>query len=487
MDENQESQKNENSVTSKKNENFSDWYSQVVTKTELMDYAPIKGSMAFRPYSYEIWENMQSIFDRMIKDTGHRNVYMPLLIPSKLIELEGEHFKGFNPEVYWVTKSGNNDLNEKLAIRPTSETIFYYFFAKWIRSWRNLPLLLNQWCSVLRSEIKDTKPFIRTSEFLWQEGHTAHETAEEAEHEVLMIAEFYRKVSEEYLAIPVLLGKKSELEKFAGAVYTVALEALMPDGKALQSATSHYLGQNFSKPFDVTYLDKDNNKRNPYTTSWGISTRVIGGLVMAHGDDKGLIMPPMVAPINVVIVPIYKDDTKERVLMHSKMLLKKLVSKGIRTKLDDRDGYTPGWKFNEWEMKGVPLRMEIGPRDIDNSQVVLARRDNSSKITISEAELLKKVRSELRSIQKSLFKKAKENLKKGITSVKSYAAFKDAFEHKGGFIRANWCGSSECELKIKEETTATCRIIKIEKEKTFGRCVYCGKEANEVAYFAKAY
>ncbi len=478
---------NENSITATKEGNFPEWYSQVVIKAGLADYAPVKGTIAFRPDSYEIWESIQHIFDRMIKDTGHRNVYMPLLIPERLLGIEADHFKGFVPEVFWVTKSGNNDLSEKLAIRPTSETLFYYFFQKWIRSWRDLPMLLNQWCNILRSEITDTKPFTRTSEFLWQEGHTAHATFDEAEREVMLIADLYRQVMEDYLAIPVLVGKKSEMEKFPGADYTVTLEGLMPDGKAVQCGTSHNLGQNFTKPFEVRFLDKDSKENNPYTTSWGITTRLIGTMVMLHGDNKGLIVPPKVAPVEIVIVPIFKDDTKEKVLTHSKSLLAKLAAKGFRAKLDDRDGYTPGWKFNEWELRGIPLRIEIGPRDIDSQQLVLARRDMTEKMTIKEDELIKKVKSELKSMQKSLFKKAQGDLKKGITSVKTYKDFKKKLEEKKGFIRANWCGSSECETKIKTETGATCRLIKIEKETTFSSCVYCGKDAKDVAYFAKAY
>lgn len=478
---------NENSITAKKIEDFPEWYSQVVLKAGLADYAPVKGNIAFRPDSYEIWENIQIVFDKMIKETGHRNMYLPLLIPERLLELEKEHFEGFVPEVFWVTKSGNNDLNERLAIRPTSETIVYYFFAKWIRSWRDMPLLLNQWCNILRGEIKDTKPFTRTSEFLWQEGHTAHATKDEAEKEVMTIAGFYRIVIEDYLAMPVLVGKKSELEKFPGADYTVTFEALMPDGKVIQAGTSHHLGQNFSRPFGVKFLDKDGKEKNPYTTSWGISTRVLGGLIMTHGDDRGLIVPPKVAPLEIVIVPIYKDDSKNRVLMHSNMILKKLKAKGLKAKLDDRESYTPGWKFNEWELKGVPLRMEIGPRDIDNGQVVLVRRDTSEKETVKEQDMLKRSRSTLRSIQRSLFLKARKTLKKGITTVRSYQAFRKALNEKKGFIRASWCGSNECELKVKEETGATYRLRKLEGERTFSNCVYCGKEAKEVAYFARAY
>ncbi|MGI0100172.1 MAG: proline--tRNA ligase [Candidatus Micrarchaeaceae archaeon] len=477
----------ESSITARKADSFPEWYSQVVIKSRLVDYAPVKGSMAFRPDSYEIWEAIQSAFNIMIKRTGHRNVYLPLLIPERLLEIEGEHFKGFKPEVFWVTMSGNSELSERLAIRPTSETIVYYFMAKWIRSWRDLPLLMNQWCNVLRSEIKDTKPFTRNSEFLWQEGHTAHATADEAEKEVMLIAELYRELMEDYLAMPVLVGRKSDLEKFPGANYTITLEALMPDGRALQAGTSHNLGQNFSKPFNVAFLDKDSVERNPYTTSWGISTRLIGGIVMTHGDDKGLVIPPKVAPVEVIIVPIYRDETKDRVLKHANGLLERITSKGIRAKLDDRDGYTPGWKFNEWELRGVPIRLEVGPRDMDNSEVVLARRDDGSKATVKEDAMLKTISRELRSIQNALLRSARKALKKGITSVRSYKQFKGALDDKKGFIRANWCGSGECELKIKEETGATCRLIRLEKEDLFGSCVYCGKDAKHVAYFAKAY
>ncbi len=478
---------NENSITVKKNDNFPEWYSQVVIKSELADYAPVKGTIAFRENSYGIWENIQNTFNSMIKETGHKNVYLPLLIPERLLALEGEHFKGFVPEVYWVTKSGESNLSEKLAIRPTSEAIVYHFFSKWIRSWRDLPLLLNQWCSVLRSEITDTKPFIRNSEFLWQEGHTAHATSEDAEKEIGQINEFYREIMEDYLAVPVLIGRKSESEKFKGAVYTIGFEALMPDGKVLQNGTTHYLGQNFTKPFGVKFLDKDSEEKNPHTTSWGISTRTIGAMIMVHGDDKGLIIPPMVAPLEIVIVPIYKDDSKERVLTHSNMLLKKLTAKGLKARLDDRDGYTPGWKFNEWELKGVPLRIEIGPRDIDSNQVVIVRRDTFEKLVVKESDMLKRAKSELKSIQKALFKKANKSLKKGITTVKSYTAFKKVLEGKRGFIRVSWCGSVECEMKVKEETGATYRLRKLENESVFSNCVYCGKDGEEVAYFAKAY
>ena len=482
----EEPKANDNSITAKKSENLPEWYSQLVVKSGLIDYAPVKGSMAYRPGSYEIWEEVQKAFNAMLKSTGHRNMYLPLLIPERLLEVEGEHFEGFKPEVYWVTKSGNNDLSERLAIRPTSETIVYHFFTKWIRSWRDMPLLLNQWCSVLRSEIKDTRPFLRNSEFLWQEGHTAHETAEEAEKEVMLIANFYKEIMEEYLALPVLMGRKSEQEKFAGAVYTVTLEAIMPDGRALQSGTSHFLGQNFTKPFGVSFLDRNAKEQNPFTTSWGISTRLLGGLVMVHGDDKGLVLPPRVAPVEIVVVPIYRDETKGSVLSHSRKIRDSLVKKGFRAEIDDRDGYTPGWKFNEWELRGVPLRIEIGPKDMEQGQVTFSRRDQQEKHAVKVADVVKSARRELRSMQKSMLKKAKADLKARTFTARSYSQFKAQLEKKG-FIRACWCGSDDCENKIKEETGATCRLIKIEREEPFSKCVYCNAEAKHVAYFAKSY
>ncbi|MEM5846718.1 MAG: proline--tRNA ligase [Candidatus Aenigmatarchaeota archaeon] len=475
-------------VTVKKSENFSEWYTQVILKSRLADYGPVQGTIVFREYSYEIWEKIQSIFNEMIKNTGHKNVYFPLLIPESFLKKEAEHFKGFVPEVFWVTHAGDDKLGERLAIRPTSETIIYYFFSKWIRSWRDLPVLLNQWCNVLRAEIKSTKPFIRTSEFLWQEGHTAHATKEEADKEVMLILNFYKNLIENYLAIPVLVGKKTEREKFAGALYTTTLEAIMPDGKALQMGTSHNLGQNFSKPFEIKFIDKDNKEKYVWTTSWGIATRLIGAIVMVHGDDKGLIIPPKVAPYKVVIIPIYyKESEKKKIIQKCKEILEILQKSGIRTVLDEREEYTPGWKFNEWELKGIPLRIEIGPKDLKKKQAVLVRRDTNEKIVVKEREILRKIDYLLEEIQKNLFQRAKKFLEEHITTVKEYEEFKEILEKKGGFIRAGWCGREECEAKIKEETSATIRLVPLQKEKIFSNCVYCGKKAKEVAYFGKSY
>ncbi len=466
---------------------FPEWYAQVVQKAELADYGPVKGTIAFRPYSYGIWELIQNAFDNMIKKTGHKNAYFPILIPESFIKKESEHFEGFAPEVFWVTHSGNNPLSERLILRPTSETIIYYFMAKWIRSWRDMPLLLNQWCNVTRAEIKDTKPFIRTSEFLWQEGHTAHATHEEAEKEVMQILEFYRKIIEEYIAVPVIIGKKSEREKFAGAEYTMTLEAMMPDGKALQCGTSHNLGQNFSKPFEVKFLDKDEKNKFAYTTSWGISTRLLGALIMVHGDDKGLVLPPRVAPIQAIIVPIaYDGESGKEVLSNADAIAAELNRKGIRTEIDKREGYTPGWKFNYWEMKGVPIRIEIGPKDIANKRAVIVKRVSGEKNPVERDKLLNQVKKDLNSIQKEMFKKASALLKERTTDVNNYEEFKDMLSSKGGFIKVKWCGSGECEEQIKKETTATCRAI-IDQKEVSGKCVVCNMDAKYLAYFAKAY
>lgn len=475
-------------ITVKKSEDFSEWYTQVVLKSGLMDYGPVQGTIAFREYSFEIWEKIQEIFNKMIKNTGHRNVYFPLLIPESFLRKEAEHFKNFVPEVFWVTHAGDDKLGERLAIRPTSETIIYHFYSKWIRSWRDLPVLLNQWCNVARAEIKSTKPFIRTSEFLWQEGHTAHATKEEADREVMLMLKFYQELMEDYLAIPVLVGKKSEREKFAGAFYTTTLEALMPDGKAMQMGTSHNLGQNFSKPFGIKFVDKDKREKYVWTTSWGISTRLIGAIVMVHGDDKGLVLPPRIAPYQVVIIPIYyKKGEKKKVTKKAKEVSSILEKNGVRAVVDDRAEYTPGWKFNEWELKGVPIRIEIGPLDIKKKQVVIVRRDNFEKVTAEEKDLPKKINFSLNEIQKSLLKKARKFLEENTATVKSYEEFKKVLEEKGGFIRACWCSEQHCEDQIKLETGATIRIIPLKKEKIFSKCVYCNKKAREVVYFAKAY
>ncbi|MEM3986686.1 MAG: proline--tRNA ligase [Candidatus Methanomethylicia archaeon] len=475
-------------LTVKKSEDFSEWYTQVILKSGLVDYAPIKGCIIFRELAYAIWEKIQEIFNEKIKRTGHRNVYFPLFIPESLLKKEAEHFSGFVPEVAWVTMGGDEVLEEKLAIRPTSETIICATYAKWIKSWRDLPVKLNQWCSVVRWDTKGTKPFIRTREFLWQEGHTAHETKEEADREVMEILNEYKDLIENYLAIPVLAGRKSESEKFAGALYTTTLEAIMPDGKALQMATSHNLGQNFSKVFEIKFMGRDGKEHYVWQTSWGFSTRLIGAMVMVHGDDKGLILPPRIAPTQVVIIPIPSKDMEiEKIIEKAKSIQGKLSASGISTILDDRLEYTPGWKYNHWELRGIPLRIEIGSMEIKKEQITIARRDTYERITVKEEEMVEAIKKLLEEIQRNLYNRAKKFLEEKITKVENYEEFKKILSEKGGFIKASWCGNRECEEKIKEETGATIRLIPLEREEPFSKCIYCGKEAKEVAYFAKSY
>jgi prolyl-tRNA synthetase len=475
-------------VTVKKSEDFSEWYTQVILKSGLADYSPVKGCMIFREDSYAIWEKIQEIFNQKIKSTGHRNVYFPLFIPESFLKREAHHFAGFVPEVAWVTEGGDTPLEEKLAVRPTSETIMYATYAKWIRSWRDLPLKLNQWCSVVRWETKATKLFLRTREFLWQEGHTAHATEKEADLEAMEILNAYEDVMETYLAVPVLAGKKTEMEKFAGALYTFALEAMMPDGKALQMGTSHQLGQNFSKVFSIKFLDQNEEEQNVWQTSWGFSTRLIGAVVMLHGDDKGLVLPPKIAPTQVAIVPIsYKDAEDERIATKAKELCERLRKNGVAIILDDRKEYTPGWKFNEWELKGVPIRIEIGPRDIKQNQVVMVRRDTFEKIAVKDERVESAVTKLLEEIQENLFNRSKRFLDENITPVKNYGEFRKVLENKGGFIKACWCSDTKCEEEIKEETGATIRIVPFEKQKPFSDCVHCGGRAKEVVYFARSY
>jgi prolyl-tRNA synthetase len=475
-------------ITVKKSENFSEWYTQTVLKSGLADYAPIKGCMIFREHSYAIWEKIQEIFNKRIKEKGHKNVYFPMFIPESFLKKEAEHFEGFVPEVAWITMGGNSKLEEKLAVRPTSETIMYATYAKWIRSWRDLPLKLNQWCNIVRWETRATKLFLRTREFLWQEGHTAHATKEEADTEVMEILSIYKDLVENYLAIPVLVGKKTENEKFAGALYTTAVEALMPDGKVLQMGTSHNLGQNFAKVFDIKFIGEDEKEHYVWQTSWGVSTRMIGALVMVHGEDKGLVLPPKITPVQAVIIPIfYKNVAQKLILEKAREILNKLVENGVTAVFDDRPAYTPGWKFNEWELKGVPIRIEIGPRDIKQKQLTLARRDTFERLTVKEEEIVDVVNKLLEKIQDNLFNKAKKSLEDNITTVKTYREFKEALKKKGGFIRACWCSSPTCEEKIKEETGTTIRTVPFEKEKPFSNCIYCGKEAKDVVYFGRAY
>jgi prolyl-tRNA synthetase len=478
----------ETGITIKKNEDFSEWYTEVVLKSGLADYAPIKGCIIFREHSYAIWEKIQEVFNKKIRESGHKNVYFPLFIPESFLKKEAEHFAGFVPEVAWVTEGGSTPLEERLAIRPTSETIIYATFAKWIRSWRDLPIKINQWCNIVRWETKATKPFLRTREFLWQEGHTAHATKEEAEKEVMDILQDYRDVMENYLAIPVLIGVKTDSEKFAGALYTTTLEAIMPDGKALQMGTSHNLGQNFARVFDIKFIGEDEKEHHVWQTSWGISTRLIGAVVMVHGDDKGLVLPPKVAPVQVVIVPIpYKDADSSAIVAKAKEICKKLKEKGVKVVLDDRAEYTPGWKFNQWELKGVSVRIEIGPRDLKQNQITMARRDTYEKTTAKMDEAVQATERLLEEIQNSLYAKAKRALEEKITTVQNYDEFKKTLKEKAGFIKASWCGSSKCEEKIKEETGATIRLRPFEKEKPIANCVYCGEKAVEMVYFARSY
>ena len=475
-------------VTVKKSVDFSEWYTQVILKAGLADYAPVKGCMIIREDAISMWEKIQEILNKKIKATGHKNVYFPMFIPEGFLKKEAEHFEGFTPEVAWITQGGNTPLEEKLAVRPTSETIMYDTFSKWIRSWRDLPLKINQWCNIVRWETKATKLFLRTREFLWQEGHTAHATKEEAEKEVLYALEEYRDIMENYLAVPVIVGVKSESEKFAGANYTTALEAMMPDGKALQMGTSHNLGQHFAKVFDIKYIGEDKQDHLVWQTSWGITTRTIGALVMIHGDDKGLVLPPKIAPTQIVIVPIpFKGADPIAITDKAKEIAEKLRQKGITVILDDREEYTPGWKFNQWELKGIPIRIEIGPRDLKNQQVVMVRRDLGQKTFVKEAELESTALKLLEDIQSSMFAKAKKILEEKITTVQNYDEFKKVIAEKGGFIKASWCENASCEAKIKEETTATVRIRPFEKEKPISNCICCGKEASEMAYFAKSY
>jgi len=472
-------------ITSKEKD-FSQWYVDVVRKTELADYTTIKGCMVIRPYGYGLWENMQAGLDRRIKETGHKNAYFPLFIPESLLKKEAEHVKGFAPELAWVTEGGSQKLEERLAIRPTSEAIICSLYSKWVRSWRDLPILINQWVNIVRWE-KVTRLFLRTTEFLWQEGHTAHKNEQEAEEETLKILnQVYRDYIENDLAIPVIVGRKTEKEKFAGALHTYTLEALMTDGKVLQAGTSHNLGQNFAKAFNIKYLDEDQQEKYVWQTSWGTSTRLIGALVMVHGDDRGLNLPPKVAPVQVIIIPIMFDKTKKEVRNKAEDIIT-ILKKDFRVEIDGRDEYTPGWKFNEWEMKGVPLRLEIGPKDLAKGQVMVVRRDTGEKMAVKEEKLVETVEKLLNNIQENLFNKAKSFLQKNIREVSDYNKFKEVIEKKRGLIKTYWCGNKDCEDKIKEETKASIRCIPFEQEEASGKCIYCGKESSTLVYFARAY
>ncbi len=469
-----------------KKENFSEWYPEVVKKAGLADYSSVSGCMVIRPYGYKIWENIQDFLNRKFEKMGVKNAYFPLFIPERLLKKETEHVEGFSPEVAWVTEAGSSKLDERLAIRPTSETIMYESYSKWIRSWRDLPLKINQWVNVVRWEFKHPILFLRTREFLWQEGHTVFATKEEAEEEVRQMLDCYAETYEKLLAVPVVKGRKTENEKFAGAEYTLSIETFLPMGKAIQCATSHHLGQNFSKQFEITFLDKNEEKKYAWQNSWGLSTRAIGIMIIMHGDDKGLILPPGVAPIQVVVVPIYYgDEDREKVVRKAREISEELNE--FRVHVDERDEYTPGFKFNDWELKGVPLRIEIGPKDLEKNQVMLARRDTGEKISVKTEEVREEVERTLKLIQENLFERAKKTIEEHTKKANNYDELKKHLN--GNWVIAPWCGKSECEEKIKEETGAKIPNIPFDlnKERPKGKCVYCGRDAKYLVYFAKSY
>ena len=479
--------------------NYSSWYTEIVTKAELADYGPVKGTMVIRPYGYSLWELIKNSFDDMIKETGHVNAYFPLFIPKSFLAKEAEHVEGFAKECAIVTHTRlksdsdlgitidpDSKLEEEVIVRPTSETVIWSMYKKWIQSYRDLPLLINQWANVVRWEMR-TRLFLRTTEFLWQEGHTAHATAEEAQEETLLILELYRRLAEEVLAMPVFVGLKSESEKFAGADLTYCIEAMMGDKRALQAGTSHNLGQNFAKAFEVTFQNKNNNEELVYATSWGISTRLVGGVIMTHGDDKGLQLPPKIAPYQVVLVPIFRDDDdKKNIQDYLRETLIEMQKLGIRVHEDWRKG-SPGFKFNEWEMKGVPLRLEVGPKDIKDENVVIVRRDNSDKKFVKKESIIDTIISLLDDVQKNMFNKAKSFQTENTFTVSSYDEFKDILSNKGGFIKCGWDGTSETEAAIKNETKATIRVIPMDENPKGLNCIYSGKPAKHEVIFAKAY
>ena len=464
-------------------EDFAQWYTDVVRKAELADYTDTKGCIAIRPYGYAIWENIQNYADKKFKEVGVTNLYMPVLIPETMLQKEKDHVEGFAPEVAWVTIGGGEELEERLCIRPTSETMMSTMYAKWVKSWRDLPIIGNQWCNVLRWE-KETRPFLRSREFLWQEGHTIHATSKEAEERTLQMLNIYEQVIEDLLAIPVLKGRKTNKEQFAGADATYTVETLMHDGRALQAGTSHYFGQNFTKPFDVKFQNKEGKEEYAYQTSWGISTRLIGALIMAHGDDRGLKLPPKVAPIQAVIVPVamHKEGVKEA----AQELFEKLNEK-YRMEIDVRDQYSPGYKFNDWEMRGVPVRIELGPRDIENGKCVLVRRDNGEKIEVSLDEVNNKLAEILDDIQINMFNICKERNINKTTIATNLEEFEKNINENQGYIKTMWCGDVECENKIKELTGAHSRCIPFEQEHVSDTCVVCGKKADIMVVWGRQY
>jgi prolyl-tRNA synthetase len=475
-----------NEKLTKQSENFSEWYNQVIQRAELADYAPVRGCMVVRPYGWAIWENIQKALDKRFKDTGHVNAAFPLFIPKSFLEKEKDHIEGFSPELAVVTIGGGKELEEPLVVRPTSETVIGHMYAKWIKSYRDLPVLINQWANVVRWEMR-TRLFLRTLEFYWQEGHTAHETAEEAQEETLRMLDVYADFAINEAAVPVVKGRKSESEKFAGAATTYAIEAMMGDKRALQSGTSHNLGQNFAKAFDIQYLDRNNELQHCWTTSWGMSTRFVGAIIMTHGDDQGLILPPRLAPIQVVIVPIYKNDEEKAAVLPVAEAAEKALS-ALRVKLDTREEMTPGFKFNDWELRGVPLRIEIGPKDVAKNAVMLARRDipgRDGKSSISMDQLSEQVSAMLDTIQAAMLQRATDFREANTVEAKDYKELEAAVQN--GWALSHWCGSAECEAKVKEDTKATIRCIPFDQEKSTGKCVVCGKDAAEKAIFSRAY
>jgi len=463
-------------------DDFAQWYTDVVKQAELVDYGQVRGTMIMRPYGYAIWENIKDELDKMIKDTGHSNVQFPIFIPESLLQKEADHVEGFAPEVAWVTHGGDEELQERIAVRPTSEVLFCEYYSRHVHSYRDLPKLYNQWANVVRWE-KTTRPFLRSSEFHWQEGHTAHATKQDAEEETAKMLEVYADLVENYLAVPVYRGTKSESEKFAGAEYTLTIEALMHDGRALQSATSHYLGTGFAEQFDITYLDEDGENQYAHQTSWGLSTRIMGALIMVHGDNRGLVVPPKIAPTQAMIVPIAQH--KEGVLDKA-YELRDTLKDLVRVDIDATDKM-PGWKFNEYEMKGIPVRIELGPKDIEKDQVVLVRRDTGDKEFVALKDLKQRLPELLDEVQKNLYNKALAHRDEKTNTATTMDEFKDVLETKGGFVRAMWCGDDACEEKIQEETTATSRCIPFEGESVSDTCICCDKPAQELVLWAKAY
>ncbi len=467
-------------------EDFSRWYIDVIRKADLMDYAPVRGCIVFKPDGYELWETFQRELDARFKETGHRNAYFPLFIPESFFQKEKDHVEGFNPELPWVTEAAGEQLEERLAVRPTSETMFGYMYAKWIQSYRDLPMLINQWANVVRWE-KRTLPFLRTSEFLWQEGHTAHETEEEARAETMQMLGIYRDFLENFLAIPVIVGQKTPSEKFAGAVDTFSIEAMMKDGRALQAGTSHYLGQNFAKAFDIQYLDRENEQQYVYTTSWGVTTRLIGAMIMVHGDDRGLQLPPKVAPTQVIMIPIGPAAKRDQVLERTDELFQRLKAAGIRVRVDSRSDVSPGWKFNEYEMRGIPVRIEFGPRDMENEQAVLVDRVSGQKRVVSLDQLEAEVAKLLEEIQLQMFNNAKSFMGSRFKSINTLDELVQELEQERGFFWAGWCGSAACERQVKEESGATSRNIPFECKEHKSKCLVCGDQSKHTVVFARAY